>query len=401
MATKKKTPASASARISDREEKLKALGLTMAHLEKDFGTGTVMRLGDDAVQDVEVVSTGSIGLDYALGVGGLPRGRITEIYGPESSGKTTLAIHVIAEAQKQGGICAIIDAEHAFDRFYAERLGVDVNNLWIAQPDNGEQALDIAEQLINSGAIDVLVIDSVAALTPKAEIEGEMGDKNVGLHARLMSQAMRKLTGSISRTRTCCIFINQMREKIGVMFGNPETTTGGNALKFYASVRIDIRPSQMIKDGDNTIGRLAKVKVVKNKVAPPFMKAEFEIMFGEGISKTGEIVDLGVNTGVIKKSGAWFSYNGSKLGQGREAVKRVIGDNPELAEELTLKIREVLDDAKRAEHKAGGNPFLPSKDPVLVEESAAPAADDGGNFGVASSDNVDLFGDDFELDIED
>ena len=401
MATKKKTPASASARISDREEKLKALGLTMAHLEKDFGTGTVMRLGDDAVQDVEVVSTGSIGLDYALGVGGLPRGRITEIYGPESSGKTTLAIHVIAEAQKQGGICAIIDAEHAFDRFYAERLGVDVNNLWIAQPDNGEQALDIAEQLINSGAIDVLVIDSVAALTPKAEIEGEMGDKNVGLHARLMSQAMRKLTGSISRTRTCCIFINQMREKIGVMFGNPETTTGGNALKFYASVRIDIRPSQMIKDGDNTIGRLAKVKVVKNKVAPPFMKAEFEIMFGEGISKTGEIVDLGVNTGVIKKSGAWFSYNGSKLGQGREAVKRVIGDNPELAEELTVKIREVLDDAKRAEHKAGGNPFLPSKDPVLVEESAAPAADDGGNFGGASSDNVDLFGDDFELDLED
>ena len=401
MATKKKTPASASARISDREEKLKALGLTMAHLEKDFGTGTVMRLGDDAVQDVEVVSTGSIGLDYALGVGGLPRGRITEIYGPESSGKTTLAIHVIAEAQKQGGICAIIDAEHAFDRFYAERLGVDVNNLWIAQPDNGEQALDIAEQLINSGAIDVLVIDSVAALTPKAEIEGEMGDKNVGLHARLMSQAMRKLTGSISRTRTCCIFINQMREKIGVMFGNPETTTGGNALKFYASVRIDIRPSQMIKDGDNTIGRLAKVKVVKNKVAPPFMKAEFEIMFGAGISKTGEIVDLGVNTGVIKKSGAWFSYNGSKLGQGREAVKRVIGDNPELAEELTVKIREVLDDAKRAEHKAGGNPFLPSKDPVLVEESAAPAADDGGNFGGASSDNVDLFGDDFELDIED
>jgi len=401
MATKKKTPASASARISDREEKLKALGLTMAHLEKDFGTGTVMRLGDDAVQDVEVVSTGSIGLDYALGVGGLPRGRITEIYGPESSGKTTMAIHVIAEAQKQGGICAIIDAEHAFDRFYAERLGVDVNNLWIAQPDNGEQALDIAEQLINSGAIDVLVIDSVAALTPKAEIEGEMGDKNVGLHARLMSQAMRKLTGSISRTRTCCIFINQMREKIGVMFGNPETTTGGNALKFYASVRIDIRPSQMIKDGDNTIGRLAKVKVVKNKVAPPFMKAEFEIMFGEGISKTGEIVDLGVNTGVIKKSGAWFSYNGSKLGQGREAVKRVIGDNPELAEELTVKIREVLDDAKRAEHKAGGNPFLPSKDPVLVEESAAPAADDGGNFGGASSDNVDLFGDDFELDIED
>ena len=400
MATKKKTQASSSARISDREEKLKALGLTMAHLEKDFGTGTMMRLGDDAVQDVEVVSTGSIGLDYALGVGGLPRGRITEIYGPESSGKTTLAIHVIAEAQKQGGICAIIDAEHAFDRFYAERLGVDVNNLWIAQPDNGEQALDIAEQLINSGAIDVLVVDSVAALTPKAEIEGEMGDKNVGLHARLMSQAMRKLTGSISRTRTCCIFINQMREKIGVMFGNPETTTGGNAPKFYASVRIDIRPSQMIKDGDNTIGRLAKVKVVKNKVAPPFMKAEFEIMFGEGISKTGEIVDLGVSTGIIKKSGAWFSYNGSKLGQGREAVKRVIGDNPELAEELTAKIREALD-AKRAEHKTGGNPFLPSKDPERVDETSAPAEDDGGNFDGASSGNEDLFGDDFELDIED
>ena len=275
-----------------------------------------------------------------------------------------------------------------------------INNLWIAQPDNGEQALDIAEQLINSGAIDVLVVDSVAALTPKAEIEGEMGDKNVGLHARLMSQAMRKLTGSISRTRTCCIFINQMREKIGVMFGNPETTTGGNALKFYASVRIDIRPSQMIKDGDNTIGRLAKVKVVKNKVAPPFMKAEFEIMFGEGISKTGEIVDLGVSTGIIKKSGAWFSYNGSKLGQGREAVKRVIGDNPELAEELTAKIREALD-AKRAEHKTGGNPFLPSKDPERVDETSAPAEDDGGSFDGASSGNEDLFGDDFELDIED
>ena len=346
MAVKKKAAAPSGARISDREAKLKALDVTMSHLEKDFGVGTVMRLGDDAVRDVEAISTGSLGLDYALGVGGLPRGRITEIYGPESSGKTTLAIHVIAEAQKSGGICAIVDAEHAFDRFYAEKLGVDVNNLLLAQPDNGEQALDIAEQLINSGAIDVLVIDSVAALTPKAEIEGEMGDKNVGLHARLMSQAMRKLTGTISRTRTCCIFINQIREKIGVMFGNPETTTGGNALKFYASVRIEIRPSTFIKDGDTTVGRVAKVKVVKNKVAPPFMKAEFEIMFGEGISKAGEIIDLGVEHGIIKKSGAWFSYNGTKLGQGRDAVKKVIADNPDLAEELEQKIVDQLNAEK-------------------------------------------------------
>lgn len=401
MAKKESTKKTSLKEAKDpRAARLDALAQAMGRIEKAYGRGAIMKLGDESIENVEVIPSGSVGLDYALGVGGYPRGRIIEIYGPESSGKTTLAIHVIAEAQKQGGICAIIDAEHAFDRFYAERLGVDVNNLWIAQPDNGEQALDIAEQLINSGAIDVLVVDSVAALTPKAEIEGEMGDKNVGLHARLMSQAMRKLTGSISRTRTCCIFINQMREKIGVMFGNPETTTGGNALKFYASVRIDIRPSQMIKDGDNTIGRLAKVKVVKNKVAPPFMKAEFEIMFGEGISKTGEIVDLGVSTGIIKKSGAWFSYNGSKLGQGREAVKRVIGDNPELAEELTAKIREALD-AKRAEHKTGGNPFLPSKDPERVDETSAPAEDDGGNFDGASSGNEDLFGDDFELDIED
>ena len=380
-------------RIADMDEKRKALDMAMAHLEKDFGSGTIMRLGDDAVQDVEVIPTGSIGLDYALGVGGLPRGRITEIYGPESSGKTTLAIHVIAEAQKMGGICAIVDAEHAFDRFYAEKLGVDVNNLWIAQPDNGEQALDIAEQLINSGAIDVLVVDSVAALTPKAEIEGEMGDKNVGLHARLMSQAMRKLTGTIAKTRTCCIFINQIREKIGLMFGNPETTTGGNALKFYSSVRLEIRASGFIKDGEQAVGRTAKVKVVKNKVAPPFMKAEFELMFGEGISRVGEIVDLGVEHGIIQKSGAWFSYNGSKLGQGRDAVKRVLKDNQELAEEIASKIVEKMN-ADRDAKKPAGNPFLPGRESKVVsveEEDMDMAAEpevDGGE---------DLFGDDFAL----
>ena len=390
------------------EAKRKALDITMAHLEKDFGSGTVMRLGDDAVQDVEVISTGSLGLDYALGVGGLPRGRVTEIYGPESSGKTTLAIHVIAEAQKKGGICAIIDAEHAFDRFYAEKLGVDVNNLWIAQPDNGEQALDIAEQLINSGAIDVLVIDSVAALTPKAEIEGEMGDKNVGLHARLMSQAMRKLTGTISRTRTCCIFINQIREKIGLMFGNPETTTGGNALKFYSSVRLEIRPSSFIKEGDQTIGRIAKVKVVKNKVAPPFMKAEFEIMFGEGISKAGEIIDMAVEHGIVKKSGAWFSYNGTKLGQGRDAVKRVIADNPELADELSGKITDKLNAEREARH--AGRPAIPGVRPAATlassddetpdgyapdEETEAPDTDE--DFGAAAPPDDDLFADDFDV----
>lgn len=378
-------------RIADMDAKRKALDVAMAHLEKDFGSGTIMRLGDDAVQDVEVIPTGSIGLDYALGVGGLPRGRITEIYGPESSGKTTLAIHVIAEAQKQGGICAIVDAEHAFDRFYAEKLGVDVNNLWIAQPDNGEQALDIAEQLINSGAIDVLVVDSVAALTPKAEIEGEMGDKNVGLHARLMSQAMRKLTGTIAKTRTCCIFINQIREKIGLMFGNPETTTGGNALKFYSSVRLEIRASGFIKDGEQAVGRVAKVKVVKNKVAPPFMKAEFELMFGEGISRVGEIVDLGVEHGVIQKSGAWFSYNGNKLGQGRDAVKRVLKENQELADELADKIMEKMT-AERDAKRPSGNPFLPSQDSVVTSEeeidiAAEPSADTA----------EDLFGDDFAL----
>lgn len=401
MGKKKAAAPKSVGRISDMEGKKKALEMAMAHLEKDFGTGTIMRLGDDAVQNVEVVSTGSIGLDFALGIGGVPRGRITEIYGPESSGKTTLAIHVIAEAQKQGGICAIIDAEHAFDRFYAEKLGVDVNNLWIAQPDNGEQALDIAEQLINSGAIDVLVIDSVAALTPKAEIEGEMGDKNVGLHARLMSQAMRKLTGTISRTRTCCIFINQIREKIGMMFGNPETTTGGNALKFYASVRIDIRPSSFIKDGDKSIGRLAKVKVVKNKMAPPFMKAEFELMFGEGISKAGEIIDMAVDLGIVKKSGAWFSYNGNKLGQGREAVKKVIQDNAELSAELEQKVRAALE-AKREEsrHKTI-NPFLPGKETKRTDSDDEPEEnDDDFESYSESSDGDDLFSDDFEVEIE-
>ncbi|MDE6379546.1 MAG: recombinase RecA [Muribaculaceae bacterium] len=380
-------------RIADMDEKRKALDMAMAHLEKDFGSGTIMRLGDDAVQDVEVIPTGSIGLDYALGVGGLPRGRITEIYGPESSGKTTLAIHVIAEAQKMGGICAIVDAEHAFDRFYAEKLGVDVNNLWIAQPDNGEQALDIAEQLINSGAIDVLVVDSVAALTPKAEIEGEMGDKNVGLHARLMSQAMRKLTGTIAKTRTCCIFINQIREKIGLMFGNPETTTGGNALKFYSSVRLEIRASGFIKDGEQAVGRTAKVKVVKNKVAPPFMKAEFELLFGEGISRVGEIVDLGVEHGIIQKSGAWFSYGGNKLGQGRDAVKRVLKENQELAEEIADKIVAKMN-ADRDAKKPAGNPFLPGRDSKVV------SADDDMDIAAEpdSSDSAeDLFGDDFAL----
>lgn len=402
MATKKKAaPKSSGERINDIEAKKKALQVTMAHLEKDFGSGTVMRLGDDAVSDVETISTGSLGLDYALGVGGVPRGRITEIYGPESSGKTTLAIHVIAEAQKKGGICAIIDAEHAFDRFYAEKLGVDVNNLWIAQPDNGEQALDIAEQLINSGAIDVLVVDSVAALTPKAEIEGEMGDKNVGLHARLMSQAMRKLTGTISRTRTCCIFINQIREKIGVMFGNPETTTGGNALKFYASVRMEIRASSVIKEGDVSVGRIAKVKIVKNKVAPPFMKAEFDLIFGEGISKAGEVVDLGVEYGVIKKSGAWFSYNGSKLGQGRDAVKKVIKENPELMEELSAKITAAMDEARNAARGSKPvNPFLPNKDADRIDPDKEAAESDDFGDDRESPINEDLFSTDDDFDIE-
>ena len=325
-----------------RSEKLKALQAAMAKIEKDFGKGSIMKMGDQNIENIDVIPTGSIGLNYALGVGGYPKGRIIEIYGPESSGKTTLAIHAIAETQKQGGIAAFIDAEHAFDRFYAANLGVNINDLLISQPDNGEQALDIAEQLIRSSAIDIIVIDSVAALTPKAEIEGDMGDNKVGLQARLMSQAMRKLTSTISRTKTTCIFINQLREKIGVMFGSPETTTGGNALKFYASVRLDIRKINSIKDGDNVIGSQVRVKVVKNKVAPPFRRAEFDILFGTGISRSGEILDLGTDLDIIKKSGSWFSYGDSKIGQGRDACKKIIEDNPELAEELEGRIAEAL-----------------------------------------------------------
>ncbi len=323
-------------------EKLKALQLAMDKIEKDHGKGTIMKMGDNKVEEVPVISTGSIGLDMALGVGGLPRGRVIEIFGPESSGKTTLAIHAIAEAQKAGGIAAIIDAEHAFDRFYAEKLGVDIENLLISQPDNGEQALEIADQLIRSSAIDIVVIDSVAALTPKAEIEGDMGDSKMGLQARLMSQALRKLTGSINKTNTTCIFINQLRDKIGVMFGNPETTTGGNALKFYASIRLDIRKIGQIKDGEEVIGNQTRIKIVKNKVAPPFRKTEFDIMFGEGISKIGEIIDLGVENQIIKKSGSWYSYGDSKLGQGRDAAKDCLRDNPELAAELEAKVREAI-----------------------------------------------------------
>lgn len=327
---------------SEKEAKLKALQLTLDKLDKTYGKGTVMKMGDKAVEEVEVISSGSLGLDLALGVNGYPKGRVIEIYGPESSGKTTLTLHAIAEAQKAGGIAAFIDAEHAFDRNYAEKLGVDIENLIISQPDNGEQALEIAENLIRSGAIDIVVIDSVAALTPKSEIEGEMGDSKMGLHARLMSQALRKLTGTISKTNCTVFFINQLREKIGVMFGNPETTTGGNALKFYASVRLDIRRSTQIKDGDNVLGNRTKVKVVKNKVAPPFKVAEFDIMYGEGISKTGEILDLAVEFEIIKKAGSWFSYGETKLGQGRDAVKALIKDNPELADELEQKIKDLI-----------------------------------------------------------
>lgn len=358
----KKETSKKGAAPDPRTAKLSALNQALERIEKDFGKGSIMKLGDEVIEDVEVIPTGSISLNYALGVGGFPRGRIIEIYGPESSGKTTLALHAIAEAQKTGGIAAMIDAEHAFDRFYAEKLGVDVSNLLIAQPDNGEQALEIAEQLIRSAAVDILVVDSVAALTPKGEIEGDMGERNVGLQARLMSQAMRKLTGAIARTNTTCIFINQLREKIGVMFGPSETTTGGNALKFYASVRIDIRSSSTIKDGDDILGRHTKVKVVKNKVAPPFRRAEFDIMFGEGISRSGEIIDLGVEYGIIKKSGSWFSYEGSKLAQGRDAAKRVIMDNPELADELEAKIMEAMK-AKAAAKNApkGAAPAVAAK----------------------------------------
>ena len=334
--------------LANNSEKLKALKLTIDKIEKDFGKGSVMMMNEKADTLGEVISTGSIGLDVALGIGGLPKGRVVEIYGPESSGKTTVAIHVIAEAQKKGGMCAIIDAEHAFDSSYAQKLGVDVDNLLISQPDYGEQGLEIADRLILSGALDVVVIDSVAALVPKGELEGEMGDSKMGLQARLMSQALRKLTATISKTNTICIFINQLREKIGVMFGNPETTTGGNALKFYASVRLDIRRMAQIKDGEEAIGNRVKVKVVKNKVAPPFRSAEFDIVFGEGISKTGEIIDMGVELGIVQKSGSWFSYNSDKLGQGRDAVKQLLTDNPELANEIETKIREKIKEVQAA-----------------------------------------------------
>lgn len=326
----------------EKNEKLSALKLTLDKLEKTYGKGTIMKLGDQAVDDTPAISTGSIGLNAALGIGGLPKGRVVEIYGPESSGKTTLALHVIAESQKTGGIAAFIDAEHAFDRSYAQKLGVDIENLLISQPDNGEQALEIADNLIRSGAIDIIVIDSVAALTPKSEIEGEMGDSKMGLQARLMSQALRKLTSTISKTGCCCIFINQLREKIGVMFGNPETTTGGNALKFYASVRLDIRRQTQLKEGDNAIGNHVKVKVVKNKVAPPFRSAEFDIIYGEGISKFGEIIDIGVEKNIIKKSGSWFSYGETKLGQGRDALKKLLADNPELCEEIEKQVIDAI-----------------------------------------------------------
>ena len=327
---------------TEKSEKLMVLQAAISKIEKNYGKGAIMKLGDKSVEKMDVISTGSIALDAALGVGGFPKGRIIEIYGPESSGKTTLAIHAIAESQKMGGLAAFIDAEHAFDCNYAQKLGVDVDNLYISQPDNGEQALEIAENLISSGAVDVIVIDSVAALTPKSEIEGEMGDSKMGLHARLMSQALRKMTATISKTRCCCIFINQLRDKIGVMFGSPETTTGGNALKFYASIRLDIRRIQALKDGENNIGNRVRVKIVKNKVAPPFRQVEFDLLFGQGISKTGEIIDIGVDAGIIRKSGSWFSYGETKLGQGRDAVKQILSDNPELYEEIEGKIKDYL-----------------------------------------------------------
>jgi recombination protein RecA len=342
----KEAKESKASKGNENKEKLKALQLTLDKLEKTYGKGTIMKMGDSPIEQVEVIPTGSLGVDIALGIGGLPKGRVIEIYGPESSGKTTLTLHAIAEVQKAGGIAAFIDAEHAFDRTYAEKLGIDTENLLISQPDNGEQALEIAENLIRSGAIDIIVIDSVAALVPKSEIEGEMGDSKMGLHARLMSQALRKLTGTINKTGCCCIFINQLREKIGVMFGNPETTTGGNALKFYASIRIDIRRIGQIKDGDSVIGNRTRVKIVKNKVAPPFRQAEFDILYGEGISKVGEIIDLGVELNIIKKSGSWFSYGETKLGQGRDAVKTLFNDNPDLMDEIETKVRLELSAGK-------------------------------------------------------
>ncbi len=373
---KKETTKKVSAEKDPQAARREALAQAMGRIEKAYGRGAIMKMGDEVIENIEVIPSGSIGLNYALGVGGYPRGRIIEIFGPESSGKTTLAIHAIAEAQKRGGIAAMIDAEHAFDRFYAQQLGVDINNLLISQPDNGEQALEIAEQLIRSAAVDIIVVDSVAALTPKSEIEGEMGDRNMGLQARLMSQAMRKLTGTISRTNTTCIFINQLREKIGQMFGPSETTTGGNALKFYASVRIDIRPRTSIEDGDNVLGKRALVKVVKNKVAPPFKRAEFDIMFGEGISRAGEILDLGVEYDIIKKSGSWFSYNGSKLAQGRDRAVEVIKDNPELAEELEKAIMEALKAADGTRTSKTAKPAADTKDKEPEETGAAPETDD-------------------------
>ena len=382
---KKAAKKGAVAASDPQAAKLDALAQAMGKIEKAYGRGAIMKLGDDVVEDVEVIPSGSISLNYALGVGGYPRGRIIEIFGPESSGKTTLAIHAIAEAQKRGGIAAMIDAEHAFDRYYAQNLGVDINSLLISQPDNGEQALEIAEQLIRSSAIDIIVIDSVAALTPKSEIEGDMGDRNMGLQARLMSQAMRKLTGTIARTNTTCIFINQLREKIGAMFGPTETTTGGNALKFYASVRIDIRSRNPIKDGEDVLGRRAFIKIVKNKVAPPFKRAEFDVMFGKGISRSGEILDLGVDYGIIGKSGSWFSYDGAKLAQGRDAAKRVIEDNPELAEELEAKIMEALHDADKSGIQKPKKPSSASSDSEAAarptpEEMADEVFDD--EFGI-------------------
>ena len=403
---KKAAVKKAGKEIDPKQAKLNALTQALNNIEKDYGRGAIMKLGDENIEPVDVIPSGSIGLNYALGVGGFPRGRIIEIFGPESSGKTTLALHAIAEAQKMGGIAAMIDAEHAFDRFYAEKLGVDVTNLLIAQPDNGEQALEIAEQLIRSSAIDILVIDSVAALTPKSEIEGDMGDKNVGLQARLMSQAMRKLTGTIARTNTVCIFINQLREKIGVMFGPSETTTGGNALKFYASVRVDIRPGTAIKDGDNVLGKHAKVKVVKNKVAPPFKRCEFDIMFGTGISRASEIIDLGVEYNIIQKSGSWFSYNGQKLAQGRDAAKAVIDDNPELAEELEAKIMEALNNPelhktkKSSKSSAGSSSASTGKSAASASKDSSDTLYEGEEDDLSDVNLDDELDDDFTLEEE-